>query len=149
MIGQVFWTVLSGVTVFALGQIFVKFVIDPIQDFYKLTGEIGHSLIYYANVYSNMDVCDESTRKEAHETFRKHASELFMRTHMIPLYGLWAKLHLLPSRKNVNDANSSLIGLSNGCLVTSGSDRSYESNRTRRTYIEKMLNLQTSVNEEE
>ena len=80
---------------------------------------------------------------DAHEIFRKYASELFMRTHMIPLYRLWATLRLLPPRQDANRAGSSLIGLSNGVLDKSGSDRSYEANRTRRLNIEHMLNLQT------
>ncbi len=111
MIGQVFWTVLSGVTVYVAGQIFVKFVIDPIQEFRKLTGEIGHSLIYYANVYSNTSFCEEAT------------------------------LRLLPSRTDIIEAGSNLIGLANGVLDKN--DTACERNNKRRKTLEHRLRLET------
>ena len=141
MIGQVFLTVLSGVGVFVIGQIFVKFVIEPIQEFYKLTGQIGHSLIYYANVYSNTEVSPEPELKAAQETFRQHACDLHLRAHTIPLYGLWARIRLLPPRTNANAAGSNLIGLSNG--VYDKSAKAGEMNDKSRQRIEALLNLKT------
>lgn len=141
MIGQVFWTVLSGVTVYVAGQIFVKFVIDPIQEFRKLTGEIGHSLIYYANVYSNTRFCEEATLLEAHNLFRRQSCELFAKTHVIPLYGVWATLRLLPSRTDIIEAGSNLIGLANGVLDKT--DTACERNNKRRKTLEHRLRLET------
>ena len=139
MNGQVFWTVLSGVTVYVLGQVFVKFVIDPIQAFYTLTGEVGHSLIVYANIYCNVPVCDKSELREPHEAFRRLSGQLFVSAYAIPWYGLWAKLRFLPPRKDVQDAAEQLIGLSNGCLDTS--DRSYDTNDKRARKLERLLGL--------
>ena len=138
---QVFWTIFAGVCVYVLGQIVVKFVIDPIQDFYKLAGEIGHSLILYANVYSNTRLCDDATLREAHDTFRKQSCELFAKMHMIPLYSLWSRLNLLPSLANVREAGGNLIGISNGSLDKS--DSAYKSNEKRRRAIEQFLDLKT------
>ena len=143
MIGQVFLTVVSGVMVFVLGQIFVKFILEPIQEFDRLVGQIGYLLIYYANIYSKMDVADATELKEVSETFRQHASELFLLTHMIPRYALWAKLRLLPPLQNAHTAGSDLIGLSYG--VYDMSSRGFEANEKRRRRIEEMLDLKTGA----
>ena len=42
-------TILGGIVVFASGQIFVKFIVEPLHEQSKLIGEIAESLIYYAN----------------------------------------------------------------------------------------------------
>ncbi len=140
MIGQVFLTVLSGVVVFVVGQIFVKFVIEPINEFYKLTGEIEHSLIYYANVYSNTKLAPQETL-EAHQLFRRLSCDLFAKMYAIPLFHVWAKLRFLPPREFVRQAGGNLIGLSKGVLDTS--DRSYEANEKRRRAIEHQLRIET------
>src|SRR5712692_7002353 len=104
---QVFWTVFAGVCVYVLGQIFVKFFLEPLQEFYKLRGEIGHSLIFYANVFSSPSLAGagdlndpNDPYRKAHETLRRQSAELFARTHVIPLFSLWSRLHLLPKRSD-------------------------------------------------
>jgi len=138
---KVLLTVLSGVVVYVAGQIFVKFVLEPIHEFYKLTGEIGHALIYYANVYTNTGLAERETLEEAHRLFRRQSCDLFARTYAIPIYSLWTKLRLIPPRKEVLEAGSDLIGLSNGVLDTS--NRSIESNSKRRSRVERLLRIQT------
>jgi hypothetical protein len=137
---QVFWTILSGVTVYVLGQVFVKFVIDPIQNLYKLIGEVGHSLIYYANLYSNTQMCDKSQLQEAHDTLRRQSCQLFSSAYAIPGYGLWARLRLLPPYYDAQEAVGQLIGLSNGCLDTS--NLAAERNSKRRRMLEQLLRLE-------
>ncbi len=46
-------TILGGVTVFVVGQIAVKFIIEPLHEQSQLVGEITNSLIYYANAGSS------------------------------------------------------------------------------------------------
>ncbi len=43
-------TALLGIVVFVLGQIAVKFILDPIQEQARTIGEVTHALTYYANV---------------------------------------------------------------------------------------------------
>ena len=43
-------TVMGGVIVLVVGQIVVKFLLEPFQNHRKLIGEIANSLILYANV---------------------------------------------------------------------------------------------------
>lgn len=40
-------TVITGVIVIVIGQIFIKFFIEPIQKQYKIIGKITNSMIYY------------------------------------------------------------------------------------------------------
>ena len=143
MVGEVFLTVLSGVAVFVAGQILVKFLIEPISEFYKLTGEIAHSLIYFADVYNNTKHAKPEAAEEAHRVFRRQSSDLFARIHAIPLFSLWATIHLLPLRRDVMRATDNLIGLSNGVLDTT--ERAYEANMKRRMAIERQLHIQTEI----
>ena len=42
---EVFLTVFAGFATFALGQIVVKLVIDPVQEFKKVVADISHAVI--------------------------------------------------------------------------------------------------------
>ena len=44
------FTILGGIFVFVVGQVVVKFFLDPFQKYREVVGEIAHSLVYYANV---------------------------------------------------------------------------------------------------
>jgi hypothetical protein len=50
-------TVLGGVFVFVVGQVIVKFFIEPFQERAKLLGEIAGSLIYYTNTTLTLAAC--------------------------------------------------------------------------------------------
>ena len=41
----VFFTVLSGVITFVIGQLIVKLLLDPIQDMKKTIGQVSHTLV--------------------------------------------------------------------------------------------------------
>lgn len=49
----VFFTVLSGVSIFVIGQLIVKLVLDPVHDLKKIIGQISHTLIERANIIAN------------------------------------------------------------------------------------------------
>ncbi|MEH2381888.1 MAG: hypothetical protein V7K27_23855 [Nostoc sp.] len=44
-------TIISGVFVFILGQLALKLIIEPIQEFRKTLADIAFALIEYANIY--------------------------------------------------------------------------------------------------
>ena len=50
---SVFITVFSGVLVFVIGQIVVKLIIEPINDFKKERSKIIYDLVFYANKLAN------------------------------------------------------------------------------------------------
>ena len=49
----IFWTVLSAVTSFVIGQVIVKLVIEPVQEMKKTVGQVAHALIDRAHVISS------------------------------------------------------------------------------------------------
>jgi hypothetical protein len=138
---QVFWTVFAGVLVFVVGQIIIKFVIEPIHEFRKFTGEIADALIFYCNVYSNPGLAREEELNEAQRTFRQQAAKLLSKAHTVSGYNLWAWCRLLPMRKDLQEAASYLIGISNG--VFDKSQSASENNDKRRRVIESRLGLLT------
>lgn len=135
----VFPTVLAGVSVFVIGQLLIKFLLDPLQEYFRLKGDIADALIYYAHVYSNPGVGSDELMREAHECLRKHASSLLSRKGAIPFYQFWAKIGLLPVREQILFAHVNLIGLSNGLFRN---DReSIVHNDTRVSHIVNALGL--------
>jgi len=141
MIGQVFWTVLSGVSVFVFGQLIVKFAIEPIHEYRKLCGEIADALVFYANVNVRYTGTQKAVLDEAYRTYRRLAGQLFARAHVIRLYPVWAFMRLVPRRKELAQASRSLIGLSNNVL-DNGADASQAKDKYRDD-IKKLLDLET------
>ena len=114
-------TALSAVAIFVIGQIIVKFFIEPIHEQAKLIGEIAFSLVFYANVLDGGGLVKNEYLDEASRVLRQHASQLRARTNAIPWYPIWQFLRLVPDRANAVRASTHLIGLSNA-LYASDSD---------------------------
>lgn len=110
---QIFITVISGVFIFVIGQIIIKFIIEPIHQLKLLFGEIADDLIFYADIYSNPGIADPIEARKGSDKIRKDASTLNARLQAIPFYLTWHKLNWLPSIKDVTDANVRLIQVSN------------------------------------
>jgi hypothetical protein len=148
-------TILGGVIVFVAGQIAVKFLIEPIQNYRELVGKIASALIYYANVgpglqdayLASLDGLGEPERPseqlrkqrlqevilndwskidEAKVAFRKYASELMETTNKIPLFSLLAILRIVPKRQSILKASTHLIGLSNDSRSVGDKNRESE-----------------------
>jgi len=107
-------TILSGVVTFVIGQFMLKLFIDPVQEFKKTIADVALALIEYSNVYANSGVIGIEVEKKASEELRKLSSRLNAQTYLIPSYNIAAKFFRLPSRDQVTNAASNLIGLSNG-----------------------------------
>ena len=135
-------TALGGVIVFVVGQVLVKFLIDPIHEQRKLIGEIAATIIFYSNVgagveqhyYDQIKAIAESSDSQkaividrykdilkghwakadqASDTLRRQATELLARTHAIPLYRTLSFFGRVPKLDDVIAASSELIGMSN------------------------------------
>ena len=52
---KIAFTALGAVIVFVIGEIVVKFLIEPIQEQKKLIGEIAGSIIFYSNVGAGIE----------------------------------------------------------------------------------------------
>ena len=108
-----FLTIFSGVTVFVLGQITLKLLIDPIQEFKKTIADISHALIEHAAIYSNPGVAGNEVEKKVSEIFRNLSSRLNAQMYLIPKYDCISKVFGLPPCNKVAEATGFLIGLSN------------------------------------
>lgn len=135
-------TVVGGVLVFVIGQLIIKFFIEPLQEQANLIGEIANSLILYSNVGGNVEPyyyeglkkaneLEEPIKKVAVERYekilnnhweksesashilRQQAAKLMGVTNSIPFYNFWAFLKIVPKRQNVLSASTQLIGMSN------------------------------------
>lgn len=115
-------TAFFGVLVFVIGQIIIKFFVEPIHKQAELIGEIAHSLTYYGNIYGIKVVFGDSPEagspivqraKDATNTFRDQGARLRATVTVIKWYPLWTFLRLVPKKDAVITASTELIGLSN------------------------------------
>lgn len=107
---SVFGTIISGVLVFVLGQIFIEFYLQPKKELNELRGKISWALVYYANVYSNSGAIRNmsKSRDEVSEELRKLSAELMAFNISKPKY-IHRKYDLISAR-------DSLMALSNYTL---------------------------------
>lgn len=115
---EIFWTVFSGVLVFSIGQIFLKLVLEPVQELHKIRGEIADTLIFYANVSIRYTGIPQDQLDKASTTYRERASQLLARAHLVRGYDRWAVILKIPKRQAIVTASKALIGLSNNVFDT-------------------------------
>lgn len=141
-ISKIFWTsfatLIGGIIIYVIGRIIEKFVLEPLQEYKKTLANISDTLIFYANVYSNLKVSSDEDKNEASRALRKLASDLSAKTHQITFYKFFTKVGVVPSYKNSIDASSTLIGFSNS-LWHSDLNEIQE----RRKKIEQLLKIKT------
>ena len=125
----VFFTVLSGVITFVIGQLIVKLVLDPVQDMKKTIGQVSHTLVERDNVIANPGVPTKEVMDDTSASLRRLSSQLHAHLYLIPSYDIASKVFRLPSKKKLLVAASALIGLSNS--VYRADDRVYEANAKR------------------
>ena len=109
----VFFTVLSGVITFVLGQVVVKLVLDPVQEMKRTIAQISHALIERANVIANPGVPAKEIMDDASQLLRKLSSQLHAQLYLVPRYTVTSRIFYLPSKERVLIASGALIGLSN------------------------------------
>lgn len=141
---DVFWTIVSGVLVFIIGQIFLETVLKPKMEYEELRAKIASNLILYANLYTDPMIEEDSIRmpdikKEydaASNELRKLASEFVgFRT---------KKFRIICSTNDdtMSKVASELIGLSNGFFTTEkGKDKTIEQNSNRAKNIKEYLGI--------
>ena len=134
-------TIMGGVFVFVLGQISLKFFIEPIHELRSHIGKIADALIFYANVYANPGCTAEQEQRNASDELRKLASELMARTAVVPLYGFACLIRALPSLSDIRKAHRALIGLSNNVFRTAEPTLEGEANEKRVADIKAALKL--------
>ncbi len=112
---QAFWTVLTGTLVIALGKIIDSLCVQPYISYRKVIGEITYQLIFYANAYTSRMIKKEAHQETA-DKLRTSAARLQTYYNSIEWMGLW----FVSSRVEIDEATTSLIGLSNNTPPGSG-----------------------------
>jgi len=129
--------IISGVAVFILGEIIVRFFLTPVHKFKELKGEIASILLFHANNYGQeyknlsdilgTEGSDERVINEriesakmwnndlskASDETRAVAAKLISVAEGIPFYKLISLVKVVPSKVNIIKAKKHLIALSN------------------------------------
>jgi len=82
---QIFLTIISGVSVFVIGQIILKVCIDPIQEQRRVIGRIINATLFYSH--------DPDDILKAHEEVSKITSDLLAASALIPFYSFFEGLN--------------------------------------------------------
>lgn len=110
---SVFITIISGVAVFVLGQVFLKLVIEPVQEAKRTISKIRIELFRNAHLIHNADKLKKEQKSTLFESFRLLAAELVAATEVIPFYNKFSNLFSLPTQENMKNASKNLVALSN------------------------------------
>lgn len=116
-------TILGGFVVYVAGQIFIKFIIEPIHEQKRTIGEIADAIIFYANKYYSapLGLLSSEVRYEKEvdrneiisDRIRGLGTQLVSKTHLIPLYNLFSLVGIVKPMKEIVKAKKALMGLSN------------------------------------
>ena len=109
-------TIVAGTLIFVIGQLLLRFWIEPVHDLRSHIGRIAHLLIYHADVYCHVGMAEKKQARTTVREIRNCASELLARSSMVTWYGFWQRFHVVPERDKVYLAHGELIGLSN-CVL--------------------------------
>lgn len=132
-------TVGLGLVTFVAGQVVLKLLIEPIQALRNTIGQVAVELMAHAQVIHNPGVLDRAVMLETSKVLRRVAGELESHLYRVPRYDTTARRFGLPSRKELIDARTQLIGLSNS--VFRNEDRAIEGNARRVDKICDLLKL--------
>lgn len=122
----VFLTVFTGVVTYVLGQILLKWFIDPVHEMKRTIAEISYTLINYQNIISNPGVAEKTILDNASLHLRELSSQLHAHLYIVPSYNKINTVSGLPSKDAVLSASIELMKLSNS--VFKSTDKIYEIN---------------------
>jgi hypothetical protein len=132
---QIFLTILAGAGAFALGQIVLKLVIDPVHALKVTIADVAHKLILYANLYADPKPPGDEKQEEASREFRILSSKLQSNMYLVPSYKITARVFGLPSQNDIVEGSRNLIFLHNGhdgALANQGILNCYAAQRVRK-----------------
>lgn len=103
-----FTTIFAGVSVFVLGQVFLKWMIEPVQDLRKVIAEV---LFYLANDHStihNAEVVNTEEALSVGKNLERLGASLLAGQKLIPFYEKARKVFGLPKRDSIAFASKRL-----------------------------------------
>lgn len=110
---DVFKTVVSGVLVLVVGQVFLKMLIEPINKFKQTFVAISHAYLVHVKVLCSPDTASDEQRTSAQETFILLSGQLCTDLRLIPCYRIWRRVFFLPSETKVYEAARCLVAVGN------------------------------------
>ncbi|MDQ7778282.1 MAG: hypothetical protein RDV41_01065 [Planctomycetota bacterium] len=125
-----------------LGYFWQKYFIEPRQAIQDLIGEIDADLAFYANIWANPGSAKAELISAASEALRRRAVDLRARVRKLgPRRFPWWSC--LPTRADLREACSLLIGLSNSLAFPPGGALGDTASRNRdtETRIRKLLGI--------
>ncbi|MEL0639537.1 hypothetical protein V6260_02825 [Pseudoalteromonas aliena] len=140
------FTILAGVSIFIVGQFFLKLVLEPIVEFKKSLGELSAFFLREQSKITNA----HCTVEIEHE-LKGLASTLLSTKQAIPFYSFFSMLRWLPSTKDLYSACGSLNLISyyvmpNNPDIESKPDTCFKI-RDEMSKIAKCLNVKISYSE--
>lgn len=106
-------TSMATVLILVCGQVLIRSFIDPFYKLRNAIGEIGYTLLYYKNVLTNPGTMPQEEERKVARLLRQKACLLKTREHGLLWYRLFQVLHVVPPRKEIDEAVKQLVGLSN------------------------------------
>ena len=136
---EIFLTIISGVLVFVIGQLFNEYFLKPIQDYKKLRGKIAYTLTFYAQLYMNpIDILSTNNEyNSASYEIRKLAAEVDSLIETKPLGNLF-----IPKIKTLVNVSKCLIAISNN-FYSNNISKSQNDNALRRSQIYSLLKMKS------
>lgn len=109
----IFLTILSGFLVFVFGQIFLKLVIEPVQQLKKTIASAGYTLVKFAHIIHNSDNVDQEERLSVFKDLRELSAQIYSATELVPLFSVTRLVFGLPEKKIIYQGSKNIIGISN------------------------------------
>ena len=135
----VFLTVISGVLVYILGQLFDEYYLKPIREYKQLKGKVAYVLTYYAQYYSNpfrLSADNADRWENASEELRKTASDVIAFAQTKPAINFF-----IPNKKILSKVEHNLIYISNVCFECNDAQQDAFSNINCRKEIYKLMKI--------
>lgn len=141
---SIFLTIFAGVTVFVLGQFFIRLILDPIVSLKESLGEVSHLfLLHQAKITNGIG------SSELQDQVIMSSATLLAKKQAIPCYKLCSYIFGLPSEKNIIDGCgylnliSSMLDAKYGGTYIGKSPHAITINRNMKS-IETALNIRVS-----
>ena len=111
-IEKVVWGGLAGVTIFVIGQLLSKFLIEPLYELRKEVGNIRFYLAFHASTIHTPIGRNEERSEDARQALLAGSCCLLAKLHAVPGYMIVRHVGALPKGKDVEKAADLLRGLS-------------------------------------
>ena len=113
-IERIVWGGLAGVTVYVIGQLLSKFLLEALHELRKAVGEVRFNLAFHAPTIHTPIGRSKETSRAAQQALMASSCNLIARLHAVPGYAMLRILSFgtLPNGKDIEAAAVLLRGLS-------------------------------------